>query len=122
MKFQKSRLEPLKIELGGIKYPIRVTFDGMAEFEEKFNMPYLEVFNKLMVQDLTAKEVQFILFVLLKGGKVEVALEDLDDVDFSADILGVMSDALLKANQVVTELAEMQDQADGDAKKKTETA
>ena len=108
MKFEKSRLAPIELELGGVKYPVRVTFSGMAEFEEKFSMPFSEVFNKFMTQDLNAKELQFILWVLLKGGGVEVTLEDLDGVDFSIDTLDVLSEALLKANKITTSLAGQQ--------------
>ena len=118
MKFEKSRLEPLKLELNGIEYPVRVTFNAMAEFEEYFNLPYAEIIDKLMMQNINAKELQFILWVLLKNGGVDVALDDLDDADFTVDTLGVMADALTKANKVVTALAEQSEQESGKDKKK----
>ena len=118
MKFEKSRLEPLKIELGGIAYPVRVTFGGMAELEEKLELPFLEVFNKFMESELNAREVQAMLYVMLKCGGVEVTLEDMGDVEFTIDVLNVMSDALARANTVVMEIEEQKENAGGGEKKK----
>ena len=125
MKFEKSRLKPLQLELGGIKYPVRVTFNAMADFEERFGIPYAEIIPKITGQDLNIKDLQFVLFTLLKNGGVEVALEDLNSVDFTLDILDVMADALLKANKVFPLLEALTDQAEqesGKSKKKNKTA
>lgn len=124
MKFEKSRLEALKLELGGITYPVRVTFGGMAELEELLQMPFLEIFNKIISNNFNAKEIQVTLYVMLKGGGVEVTLEDLADCDFTTDVLGIMSDALLRANMVISALDEQKEpQEDGENdKKKTQTA
>ena len=121
MKFEKSRLEPLKIDIGGTIYPVRITFGGMAELEEMLGMPFLEAFNLFISNTFGVKEVKTILYVMLKGGGVELTPDDLDDVDFTTDIIDVISDALLRANKVVSELAEQQEpsgQGDGSTKKK----
>ena len=123
MKFEKSRLEPLKIDIGGVTYPVRVTFGGMAELEEILGMPFLEIFNKFISEKFNAKETQVLLYVMLKGGGVEVTLEDLDEAEFTADILGVMSDALMRANTVLTLIEEQGEREGGDSgKKKPKTA
>ena len=119
MKFEKSRLEPLKIDIGGIEYPVRVTFGGMAELEEILGTPFLEIFNKFIVNTFNANETMAVMYVMLKGGGVEVTLEELKDAEFTADILGVMSDALMRANKVITALDEQQETEDGADKKKT---
>jgi len=121
MKFEKSRLEPMKLELGGVKYPIQVTFSTMADFEEYFNLSYTKVLDKLLEQNLNTKELQFVLFKILQTGGVELALEDLDTVDFTIDTLSVLTDALMRANKVLSILTEAIE-ADEDDKKKTETA
>lgn len=118
MKFEKSRLEPLKIDIGGVIYPVRVTFGGMAELEEILEMPFLEIFNKFIENSFNARETQATLYVMLKGGGVEVALEDLDDAEFTADTLGVMSDALMRANTVVTLIEEQKEKETGESGEK----
>ena len=124
MKFEKSRLEPLKLEIGGVQYPIQATFNAMAEFEEHFSMPYQGVLDKLLAQDLNARELQFVLFTLLKNGGVELELEDLNDADFTIDTLNVMTDALMRANKVISILSKLEEINDlatggGDDEKKT---
>ena len=124
MKFEKSRLEPIKLSLGGVDYPVRVTFNGMAELEEKFELSYTEVLDKCISQNLKAKEVQFILHVLLKGGGVEVTLDDLNKVDFTIDVFDALSDALIKANKVMSALEDTKDPENGgnDTEKKKKRA
>ena len=121
MKFEKSRLEPLKIDIGGVVYPARVTFGGMAELEEMLGMSFLEVFNKFGSDTFRVKEAQAILYVMLKGGGVEVTLEDLENVEFTIGTLDVMSDALARANTVVTAIEEQKEDGKSGGKKK-ETA
>jgi hypothetical protein len=117
MKLEKSRLEPLKVELGGVEYPVRVTNGGMIELEELTGKPFSEIFESFIGNKFSVKEVRAALFIMLKGGGVELAIEDLDDIEFSIDCIGVMSDALLKANRVTSILEEQNSEKDGDGKK-----
>ena len=121
MKFEKSKLEPLKLNIGGTEYPLRATFGGMAELEELFEMPFLEIFNKFIANNYKANEIKKVLYVLLKGGGVELAIEDLDDVDFATDAIDVLSDALLRANTVVSAIEEQKTPEDAGSEKKKET-
>ena len=118
MKFEKSKLDPLMLEIGGIQYPLKVSFTAMAEFEEYFSMSYQQVLEKLLEQNLNVKEFQFVLYTLLKAGGVDLVLEDLDDADFTLDALNVMTDALIRSNKVLSILAEP---TEGTAKKKKVT-
>jgi len=90
----------------------------MAELEEKLELPFLEVFNKFMESELNAREIQAMLYIMLKCGGVEVTLEDMGDVEFTIDALNVMSDALARANTVVMEIEEQKENAGGGEKKK----
>lgn len=120
MKFEKSRLEPIKIELGGVEYPINANFNAMAELEEKFELAYSEVINKIASQNLNARELQFVLWVLLKNGGVEVTLEDIADTAFTFDIIDIMADALIRANKVLSIIAEQANQEDSGGEGKNE--
>jgi hypothetical protein len=126
MKFEKSKLEPIFLEMGGTKYPVKVTFNAMADFEEYFSKSYQQVLDKLLAQDLNTKELQFVLYTLLKTGGVELTLEDLDDADFTLDTLSVMTDALMRANKVLSVITEIADGnkggSDEENKKKTKKA
>ena len=122
MKFEKSRLEPIKIKVNGVLYPARINFNAMAELEEKLGMPFFEVINKFSGENFSARETQAVLYAMLIGGGVKVKMEDLDDADFPADIVSVMSDVLWAANAVVTEIEEQKEDNGEDSEKKSETA
>ncbi|MCL2248676.1 MAG: hypothetical protein FWC13_05355 [Oscillospiraceae bacterium] len=105
MKFEKSRLEPLKINLGGVEYPVQVNFSAMARFEEYFDMPFIDVFAKLGdVGKLKALELRQVLYIMLESAGVELDVSDLDGVLFNIDTLNVISEALDRANKIVNVL------------------
>ena len=105
MKFEKSRLEPLKINLGGLEYPVQVSFSAMARFEEYFDMPFIDVFEKLGdVEKLKTLEVRQVLYIMLESAGVELDISDLDGVAFNLDALNIISEALDQANKVVNVL------------------
>ena len=103
MKFEKSRLDPIKLELGGVEYPVRITFKSMAYLEEALGMPFMELVEKKFsgYGSMSAIEIQHALYALLIGGDVEVDIKDLAEVDFTLDVIDILMLALTKANKIL---------------------
>ena len=118
MKFEKNRLDPLFVEIGGVEYPIRFPVRGMAEVEDLFKENFYSVIARLSEQKISGEEITKLLYVMLKCGGVELELEDLQDVDFNFEIIGKIMELLGRTNKVVSKL---QDHKQGD-KKKPKTA
>ena len=104
MKFEKSKLEPVEIEINGTKYPARLPFRACVELEEMFNMSFLKVFDKFADMGATAEEITSVLYVILKHGGVELEKEDLLDIEFSIDVMEGISAVLMRASKVVSKL------------------
>lgn len=109
MKFEKSKLEPVQLNLEGVEYPIKLTFNAMAEFEEKFGLTYAEVLDKITAQDLNAEELQFVLYTLLKNGGVDLTLEDVAQSDFSIDILDALLTTITRSNKIMSVIQDIVD-------------
>ena len=85
MKFVKSNLEPINIELNGEQYPARLTFRALAELEELTKVSFLIFFDKFANGSFKTNDIIHILYVALKFGGVDVTLDDLRDVDFDTE-------------------------------------
>ena len=104
MKFEKSRIDPIQLELGGVSYPVRMTFKSMAYLEEKLGIPFMEIVETKfsMYGAMNAVEIQHALYAMLIGGGVDVSFDDLANVDFTVDVIDTLVEVLAKANKVLT--------------------
>lgn len=94
MKFQKSRLEPLTMTLGGNDYPVFLTNGGMMELEQLINKKFTEIFEMFASGNYGAKDLMSTTYVMLRGGKVEVTLEDLEHTEFNMGVIDILLAAL----------------------------
>ena len=100
MKFKKSRLEPLKITLDGNEYPAFITNGGMMELEELAGKSFPEIINMYVTESYTTKDLMHTTYIALKGGGVEVTLEDLETTGFSIGVVDILLAALNQYSQV----------------------
>ena len=100
MKFEKSRLEPLKVDIGGVEYPVRMKISGMIEIEEILGESFFSAYNRFAVNNFGTNDIKVFLYAVLKGGGVDVSLDDLDDVDFTIDILTSIDDVVSRSSKV----------------------
>ena len=103
MKFELKRLEPVIITIQGKDYPAKLTHRAIIELEELTGMGHIEFLSKLEGATTNIKDIQLLLYVSLKGGGVDVTLDDLLDHDFT------ISDN----TKLLTALAEVIDRAIG---------
>ena len=118
MQFQKSKLEPITIELGGEKYPARLPFKALAELEELTKMSFMTLFDKFATASFTSNDLINILYIALKYGGVEVEIDDLQEMEISSEVLRTVMDEianLLKRTQKV--VSQIQDHQKPDKKK-----
>ncbi len=108
MKFKKSNLEPITIEINGEKYPARLTFRALAELEELTKVSFITLFNKLAEGSFETNDIIYVIYVALKYGGVEVTLDDLNDTDFDSaqfkNTLSEISKLLSRTQKVVSSL------------------
>ena len=111
MKFQKSRLEPLTMTLGGNNYPVFLTNGGMMELEQLIDKRFTEIFEMFASGNYGAKDLMATTYVMLKGGGVKVTLEDLEDVEFSMGVIDILLAALSQYGKIesIMEVAEESD-------------
>jgi len=100
MKFEISRLEPVKVVICGNEYPLRLPFRGLAELEELLKENFFKIFDKFTNQEYGKNETEHILYVMLKCGGVELNISDLEDIDFSVDIMNAMTLVLSRSHNV----------------------
>lgn len=119
MKFQKRKLDPVLIEIDGIQYPSKLTNRVMIELEEITGLSHIEFLSK--IENATAKleDIQTLLYVSLKGGGVELTLNDMLEADFTlmdqAAITNALSEVIDRAVGIATDL----DSGEANDEKKT---
>ncbi len=106
MKFVKSNLEPIAIELNGEKYPAKLTFRALAELEELTRVSFMTLFDRFANGNFNTNDIINILYVALKYGGVEVTLDDLQDMDFDTEqfqnIMTEISKLLNRTQKVIS--------------------
>ena len=117
MKFEKSKLEPLKITLGGHEYPAFLTNGGMMELEKLTGKSFFEVFNMFGTGTYTISDVIAATYVMLKGGGVDVTIEDIEQAEFNVKVLDVLNDALMNYGGVESILENPEGEQDKKKKK-----
>jgi len=115
MKFQKSRLEPLTLTIGGNDYPAFLTNSGMMELEQLTGKEFAEIFEMFASSKYGTKDLMATTYVLLKGGGVELTLEDLDSEPFNVGVIEVLLTALNNYGHVESSM----ESTEGEGKKKT---
>ena len=94
MRFEKSRLEPITMTLGGVKYPVFLTNGGMMELEELTGKKFTEIIDMYATGDYGAKDIRDTTYVMLRGGGVDVTLDDLEYAEFNLGIIDILQSAL----------------------------
>ena len=96
------------ISIGGVKYPAKLTNRAMIELEDITGQSYTVFLQKVEDGSAGICDVQTLLYAALKGGGVDVTLDDVLDSDFSlfesADIMGKLGDVLDRAIGIETDL------------------
>ena len=100
MKFEKSRLEPLKVDISGVEYPVQMKISSMMEIEEILCESFFSAYNRFAVNKFNTNDIKVFLYAALKGGGVEVSLDDLDDVDFTIDIIKSIDDVIARSTKI----------------------
>ena len=83
MKFVKSNLEPIKIELNGEQYPIKLTFGALSQIEESTGLSFIALFDVMTSQKQTSKIIAEMLYSMLIAGGVEVEKRDIAELEFT---------------------------------------
>ena len=108
MKFEKRKLDPVLITLGGVEYPAKLTNRAMIELEDITGQSYTAFLEKVENGSAGILDVQTLLYAALKGGGVDLTLDDMLDADFSlfesADIMSKLGDVLDRAVGIETDL------------------
>ena len=118
MKFEKSRLEPVRVDIGGVEYPAQIKIGGMLEIEEILGESFFSAYDRFAINKFSANDVKLFLYAALKGGGVEVSLDDLDDVDFTIDVIKSIDDVIARSIKISDSLAEPVEDIEGSDKKK----
>ena len=117
MKFVKSNLDPVEIEINGTKYLARLPFAALAELEELTGESFIQLFDKIDSGRMTVDELMKMLYVALKGGGVDITLPDLQENDFS---LAAVHEMMNKIGQLLTRTMNVEPVTESsDSKKKT---
>jgi len=118
MKFEKKKIDPVMISIGGVEYPAKLTNRAMIELEEITGEVYTALFTRIETLTATLKDLQIILYVALKGGGVELTLEDMLDSEYTYDdfgsTIGSLTELINRAFGISTDL-----DVDGVKEKKT---
>ena len=102
MIFNIKRLRPKEIEIYGEKYPLMLTMEALAELESITNKTFSNIFTEFTDDNtLSIKTIQAVLYVMLKGGGVDLELADLSGVPFTHEIIQTLSDAMVAQLPVV---------------------
>ena len=86
MKFKISNSEPSIIKIGDKEYRVKFTIRSMIELEELTGRSFGKVLEGLTGEGFSIMDTVHMLYVALKGGGTEVALEDIYDLDFETFI------------------------------------
>ncbi|MCL2197314.1 MAG: gene transfer agent family protein [Defluviitaleaceae bacterium] len=97
MKLEKRKLDPVIIKINGVDYPAKLTHRALLELEDITGEMFISLFAKMENTDLSSLGILQIIYVALKGGGVDLTLDDLLDTEFTTD------DSILFMN-CVTEL------------------
>jgi hypothetical protein len=87
VKFVKSKLEPVMIEIDGAEYPGILNFRALAELEELSGCSFMAVFTRFSEGNLYVNDIINILYASLKEAGVEIELDDLMQLNFTKDFL-----------------------------------
>ena len=112
MKFELKRLEPVIITIQGKDYPAKLTHWSMMKLEELTGRNSFEFLSRIEGLATNIKDMHAFLYVALKGGGVDIAPDDLLELDFNiienTDIITALSELATRAVVIDTDETEIE--------------